>query len=94
MTYSEKNEMVEEAHRIIKNIKQMEASLDDTKARHELDFEDQALKVTYPLSRCLQVLKEKHNSIAKIHRERFEQVKSGYLRTPYTSSLLTTCRTC
>ena len=76
--------MVEEAHRIIKNIKQMEASLDDTKARHELDYEDQALKVTYPLTRCLQVLKEKHNSIAKIHRERFEQVKSMYTSTPST----------
>lgn len=71
--------MVEEAHRVIKNIKQMEASLDDAKARHELDFEEKALKVTYPLTRCLQVLKEKHNTIAKIHRERFEQVKSGYL---------------
>jgi len=94
ITHSEKNEMVEEAHRIIKNIKQMETSLDDTQARHELDLEDQALKVTYPLTRCLQVLKEKHNSIAKVHRERFEQVKSGYSSTPYTSSLLTTCRTC
>ncbi len=76
MTYSEKNEMTEEAHRIIKNIKQMESSLDDAKARPDFDFGDQGLKVTYPLVRCLQVLKEKHNTIAKLHRERFEQVKS------------------
>lgn len=84
--------MVEEAHRIIKNIKQMEVSLDDTKARHELDFKDQALKVAYPLTRCLQVLKEKHTSIAKIHRERFEQVKSAYASTPGIVSLLTRCQ--
>ena len=92
MILSEKNEMVEEAHRIIKNIKQMETSLDDSKARHELDFDDQALKVTYPLTRCLQVLKEKHNSIAKIHRERFEQVKSGYINLPCSRPSLTRCR--
>lgn len=69
--------MIEEANRIIKNIKQMETSLDDAKAKHELSYDNQGLKVTYPLVRCLQSLKEKHNTVAKIHRERFEEVKSG-----------------
>ena len=75
-TDSEKNGLTEEAHRILKNIRQMEASLDDNKAREAFQQDDDELKITYPLMRCLQVLKEKHNTIAKIHRERFEEVKS------------------
>ena len=56
----------------------MEASLEDHKLNDDYPLEDDALKVTMPLSRCIQTLKEKHNTIAKIHRERFEQVKSEY----------------
>lgn len=67
--------MTEEGHRIITTIKQMEASLDDVKDRPQYQAEDEALKITYPLTRCLQVLKEKHLTISKLHRERFEQVK-------------------
>jgi protein regulator of cytokinesis 1 len=70
----EKNELTEEAQRIITTIKQMEASLDDNKSRQEYEAED--LEITYPLLRCLQGLKEKHAQISKLHRERFEQVKS------------------
>lgn len=54
----------------------MEASLDDTKQRNDYDLEDENLKVSFPLLRCLQNLKEKHNTVSKLHRERFEQVKS------------------
>ena len=54
----------------------MEASLEDHKLNDDYPLEDDTLKVTVPLSRCIQNLKEKHNTIAKIHRERFEQVKS------------------
>lgn len=68
--------MAEEAQRIITTIKQMDASLDDNKAHHEYEAEDENLKITYPLTRCLQGLKEKHLQISKLHRERFEQVKS------------------
>jgi Ase1/PRC1/MAP65 family protein len=68
--------MTEEAHRIITTIKQMEVSLDDTKGRHEYEAENEDLKVYYPLTRCLQGLKEKHLQVSKIHKERFEQVKS------------------
>ena len=68
--------MAEEAQRSITTIKQMDASLDDNKAHHEYEAEDENLKITYPLSRCLQGLKEKHLQISKLHRERFEQVKS------------------
>ncbi|TVY43239.1 Anaphase spindle elongation protein [Lachnellula occidentalis] len=75
LVQSEKNEMTEEAQRIITTIKQMEASLDDNKAHHEYEAEDEDLKITYPLTRCLQVLKEKHQQISRLHKQRFEQVK-------------------
>ncbi len=83
---AEKADLHNEANKIIKTIKQMEASLDDpTNNQYQLD--DAELKVTVPLSQCLQTLKEKHNTIAKIHRERFEQVKSN----GNTSILVTQC---
>ncbi len=76
ISYSEKSELTEEANRIIKTVKQMEASLEDRTANNTYQLHDKELKVTIPLTRCLQSLKEKHNAVAKIHRERFEQVKS------------------
>lgn len=82
---AEKNDLTEEANRIIISIKQMEKSLDDNKSGYESADE---LKVTYPLSRCLQGLKEKHHQISRIHRERFEQVKSQYRNVDTKSSLL------
>ncbi|RDL39507.1 Uncharacterized protein BP5553_03847 [Venustampulla echinocandica] len=72
---TEKNGMAEEAQRIITTIKQMEASLDDQSARREYETEAEDLKITYPLIRCLQLLKEKHQQISRLHKERFEQVK-------------------
>jgi protein regulator of cytokinesis 1 len=72
----EKNGLTEEAQRIITTIKQMEASLDDNKSRQGYQSDDEDLQITYPLLRCLQGLKEKHSQISKLHRERFEQVKS------------------
>lgn len=67
--------MVEEAKKIITTIRQMEASLDDSKHRRDYQDDDD-LKITYPLIRCLQALKEKHIQVGRLHRERFEQVKS------------------
>ena len=61
---------------MIKMIRQMEASLEDRKSNDNYAPDDDTLKVTVPLSRCLKSLKEKHNTIAKLHRDRFEQVKS------------------
>jgi hypothetical protein len=64
-------------------IRQMESSLDDSRPRRG-DYageEDDDLKITYPLTRCLQILKEKHIQISRLHRERFEQVKSELSRT-------------
>ncbi|KAI9845525.1 MAG: hypothetical protein M1837_004864 [Sclerophora amabilis] len=72
---TEKNEMTEEAHRIIKTIKQMEASLEGTGAGEDYNPNNEELRISYPLLRCLQTLKEKHGTISKIHKERFEQVK-------------------
>ncbi|KAF4458156.1 hypothetical protein F53441_7 [Fusarium austroafricanum] len=70
---SEKKEMVDEAKKIITIIHQMEASLDDSKRRRHEDDDD--LSITYPLTQCLQQLKEKHKQISRLHKERFEQVK-------------------
>lgn len=70
----EKKEMVDEAKKIITVIRQMETSLDDPKPRRNQD-EDQ-LVITYPLARCLQSLKEKHAQVSRLHKERFEQVRS------------------
>ncbi len=66
--------MTEEAHRLVKNIAQMEASLDDEQ-RHPNYPISRDLQVTYPLHSCLQTLREKHNTVAKLHRERYEQVR-------------------
>lgn len=66
--------MTEEAHRLMKTIKQMEASLEDNKPNPNYDNLDDT-PVTYPLTRCLQGLKEKYNAVSKLHRERFEQVR-------------------
>jgi len=68
--------MVDEAQKMITTIRQMEASLDDNRSRREYSAEADGLEVTFPLTRCLQVLKEKHIQIGRLHRERFEQVKS------------------
>ncbi|KAI0202249.1 microtubule associated protein-domain-containing protein [Astrocystis sublimbata] len=70
---AEKKEMLDEADRIITLIRQMEVSLDDSKAQRNPDDDD--LQVTYPLTQCLKVLREKYMQISKLHRERFEQVK-------------------
>ncbi|KAG5665696.1 hypothetical protein KAF25_009821 [Fusarium avenaceum] len=71
---SEKKEMVDEAKKIITIIHQMEASLDDSNRRRDYEGDDE-LTITYPLSRCLQRLKEKHTQISRLHKERFDQVK-------------------
>ncbi|KAK3295776.1 microtubule associated protein-domain-containing protein [Chaetomium fimeti] len=72
----EKKGMVEEAQKMITTIRQMEASLDDGKSRRDYQGSDDGnLKITYPLTRCLQVLKEKHIQVSRLHRERYEQVK-------------------
>ncbi|KAL9030383.1 MAG: hypothetical protein Q9196_001491 [Gyalolechia fulgens] len=72
---AEKNELTEEAHGIIKTIKQMEASLEDQKPNGTYALEDEKLKATIPLKRCVLSLKERYNTVARLHSERFEQVK-------------------
>lgn len=54
----------------------MEVSLEDKKPGNTYQLDGTDLKITVPLTRCLQGLKEKHNSVAKVHQERFEHVKS------------------
>ncbi|KAL7789772.1 microtubule associated domain-containing protein [Trichoderma ceciliae] len=74
MVTSEKKEMVDEAKKIITAIRQMEASLNGSKQRRKNSNEED-MKITYPLVRCLQTLKEKHGQVQRLHRERLEQVK-------------------
>ena len=75
---SEKSALNEEANKIIKTIKQMETSLEDRQSSGTYRLENEDLKVTLPLMRCLESLKAKHNAVAKVHRERYEQVKSRF----------------
>lgn len=70
--------MVEEAEHLVQTIKQMEASLDDEKANGQYDLDHGDLRITFPLNRCIVFLKEKYSAISKLHRERFEQVKSSW----------------
>ncbi|OKL57420.1 hypothetical protein UA08_06995 [Talaromyces atroroseus] len=72
---TEKDEMITEAQRLVKTIKQMEASLDDEKANGQYELDDSDLQVTFPLNRCIVLLKEKYTAISRLHRERYEQVK-------------------
>lgn len=71
---TEKKEMMDEAKEIITTIRQMESSLDDSKQRSNFS-DDGEFKITYPLNKCLQNLKEQHTQISRLHKERFEQVK-------------------
>ncbi|KAL1302909.1 hypothetical protein AAFC00_003234 [Neodothiora populina] len=72
---TEKHDLTEEAHRLIKSIRQMEVALDDTEYRLEDDIGSGELQVTIPLLPCIQTLEEKHHAVARLHRERYEQVK-------------------
>ena len=67
--------MTEEAERLITTIRQMQAALTDDKPNPNYGPDD-GLEVTYPLTRCLKELKEKYGAVSKLHRERFEQVRS------------------
>lgn len=73
----EKKALIDDAKKMITAIRQMEGSLDENKRRRGSDDEDN-LKITYPLVRCLQQLKETHSHVKRLHLERFEQVKSEH----------------
>ncbi len=75
---TEKKAMEDEAEKIVTTIRMMEISLDDNRSSRDYQSDHPDLKVTYPLSRCLQTLREKHKQISKLHRERFEEIKSTY----------------
>lgn len=88
---AEKKEMVDEAKKTITVIRQMEASLDDSKPSRRSQDEDDEFRITYPLTRCLQALKEKHVQISRLHKERFEQVKSTSRRASTSASDMYGC---
>lgn len=76
---AEKKELVAEAQKMITTIRQMEASIEDPKPRSSYRSDSDGLEISYPLTTCIQGLKEKHAQVARVHRERFEQVKSMVL---------------
>lgn len=88
--------MVNEATRTITTIRQMEASLDNNRSQRSSlrnSQRDDDLKITFPLTRCLKVLKEKHAQVSRAHRERFEQIKSASSPPPF-SFLVSSPRPC
>lgn len=76
--------MMDDAHKMITAIRQMEISLGD--GGGDADGSGDVLHITFPLSRCLSILRDKHSQISKLHRERFEQVKSASSPEPPPSS--------
>lgn len=76
MLHREKDKMTQEAQRLITTIQQMEASLGDERANGQYELNRDDLRITYPLNRCIAFLREKNEAMTKLHRERFEQVKS------------------
>ena len=74
---AEKKTLLDDAQRMIATIRQMESSLGD--GGGDPDCSDDALQITFPLSRCLKILRDKHSQISRLHRERYEQVKSVFL---------------
>lgn len=73
---AEKKDLIAEAQKMITVIRQMEASLEDPRSRRNVSNGDDGLGISYPLTKCLQSLKEKHSQVRRVHQERFEQVKS------------------
>ncbi|KAI5197258.1 hypothetical protein E4T39_07398 [Aureobasidium subglaciale] len=71
----EKNDLTEEARRLVKSIRQMEAALVDDKPQRNSDYQDPELEITLPLRECIASLKDKHATVSRIHRERYEQIK-------------------
>jgi protein regulator of cytokinesis 1 len=76
--YSERETMTLEAQRLITQIQQMESSLTDEMANGQFELNRDDLRITYPLNRCIAFLREKNDAMSKLHRERFEQVKSKF----------------
>ncbi|KAL7945799.1 microtubule associated domain-containing protein [Trichoderma barbatum] len=71
---SEKKGMIDEAKKIVTATRQMEASLDDSKSRRK-NSNGESMKITYPLMQCLETLKERHDQVKRLHRERLGQVR-------------------
>ncbi|KAJ6148290.1 hypothetical protein N7497_010272 [Penicillium chrysogenum] len=71
----EREDMTQEAERLITAIEQMESSLSDERANGQYELNRDDLRVTYPLNKCIEFLREKHDAMSELHRERFEQVK-------------------
>lgn len=90
----EREDMTQEAESLITAIQQMESSLSDERANGQYELNRDDLRVTFPLNRCIAFLREKNDAMSKLHRERFEQVRSESCLHALLEMLLTCDRTC
>ncbi|KAK0760918.1 hypothetical protein N5P37_005858 [Trichoderma harzianum] len=71
---SEKKQMIDECKKVVIEIRQMEASLDDSRPRRK-NSNGESIKITYPLMECLETLKEKHSKVQRLRQERVDHVQ-------------------
>lgn len=67
--------MIDECKKVVIEIRQMEASLDDSRPRRK-NSNGESIKITYPLMECLETLKEKHSQVQRLRQERVDHVQS------------------
>lgn len=70
--------MIDEAKKIVIEIRQMEASLDNSRPRRK-NSNGESIKITYPLTECLETLKEKHGQVQRLRQERVDHVQSEFM---------------
>ncbi|RPA79755.1 hypothetical protein BJ508DRAFT_210838 [Ascobolus immersus RN42] len=70
LTNGEKNDLISECEAIINEIEKLERSLSNESPKQK-----RRLKITCPLIQCRDSLKEKEAAIAKMHEERYGQIK-------------------
>lgn len=67
--------MIDECKKVVIEIRQMEASLDDSRPRRK-NSNGESIKITYPLMECLETLKKKHSQVQRLRQERVDHVQS------------------
>ena len=67
----EKEQLAEECTSLISSIRQMQKSVDEY-------ADDQSLRITLPLVKCRQELREKMKMTKKMHAERFEEIQGEF----------------
>lgn len=81
-TPSERQQLVDQASHLSSEIKQFTAALDDETSFGGRGQGESSFEVTYPLRSCVKSMQDKHKTAQKLHMDRFDQVRSEYLRLP------------